>query len=63
MQLALAFFLLVIGISLVLGTVLMVAGLARAPEGHEDENGFQYANEEGADEVNQLSHPSHPTLA
>ena len=60
---ALAFIWMVIGISLLLGTVLMIAGLARAPEGYENEDGFQYASEGDADEVNDLSQPSRPTLA
>lgn len=63
MQPALAFLWLVLGIALVLGTVLMIAGLARAPEGYEDEDGFKYANESDQNEAGDLSHPSHPTLA
>jgi hypothetical protein len=32
------------GIILVAGAVAMVVGLRNAPEGYEDENGFQFAN-------------------
>jgi hypothetical protein len=48
MQSALPLLLILAGFILAVGTVVMIVALRRAPEGYEDENGFQFlADEEG----------------
>ena len=68
MQPALTLFWMVAGLSLAIGTVMTIVGLVRAPDGYEDEGGFQYAHDRNAtlesrDEQGHMAHPSHPELA
>ena len=63
MQPALSLFWMVTGFALVIGTVMMVVGLVRAPEGYENQDGFQYADEGDGQAANQVAHSSHPNLA
>ncbi|MEO5960764.1 MAG: hypothetical protein ABIZ49_06845 [Opitutaceae bacterium] len=46
MQNALPLFLILAGFILVVGTVVMIVALRRAPEGYEGENGFQFITDE-----------------
>ena len=65
MQPALTLFWMVTGLSLAVGTVMTIVGLVRAPEGHEDHEGFHYSSESGTshDHAGDLAHPRHPELA
>ncbi len=68
MQPVLTLFWMAAGIALSIGTVMTIVGLVRAPDGYEDQDGFQYAHNgnattESRDAHGHLGHPSHPELA
>ncbi|EDY83623.1 hypothetical protein VDG1235_3250 [Verrucomicrobiia bacterium DG1235] len=44
-------FFLIYGVMVVAGSWLMLTGVAEAPLGYEDEEGFHYASAESEDEV------------
>lgn len=45
MQPALTLFWMFTGLSLAIGTVTTIIGLVRAPDGYEDQDGFQFAHD------------------
>jgi len=66
MQPALTLFWMVTSLSLAIGTVMTIVGLVRAPDGYEDDDGFQYSHDgdvsaEAHD--GHVGHQNHPELA
>ncbi|MDP3069690.1 MAG: hypothetical protein Q8N18_05345 [Opitutaceae bacterium] len=68
MQSALTVFWILSGLGFAAGVVITVVGLVRAPEGFEDESGFQYAESPAARkaklaDAGHAVRPSEPELA